>query len=625
MRIQKAEQWGTLLLAGVAVGLLLVAFVFGSSVRSLTRNYTTVRDTTEARNALAALRTALFNAHRFGEAYHTHHRDDDLRYFAESVTEVQANLEALDHFARQGFVPAAILQRSAAGIGTLLASLQEWLTLPADAPGERAAELNLIIHETAGTTFEPLNELVAFLAETQTENLVEMQATLQRVTRTGGLLLGACALLVTGGAVLFRRELATRRATVRALARMNETLESQLEHQEESLERTSASLDDALRSHGTVVERLTDSEARYRTLFRSSPMAIVILDPDTQSILGANSAAELLLERTEAELTGQSFDRLLSATIHTPLTTGRVFQTFESGEGPFTWNLRRRDATTRDIEVVWKDVELGGRRVQIAFLVDVTPYILHERQVQTLNRTLEQKVSERTAALQAAVEELQAFTYTVSHDLRAPLRSIDGFSRALLEDYSATLEDGAQGYLRRILRAAKRMGNLIDDLLGLSRITRAELSAREVNLSAIAEEAIQQLQTLHPRENVDVRIASGLTARADARLIRIALDNLFANSWKFTGPAQSPVIEFFACGSRKGQQAFTVRDNGVGFPPEFSAKLFHPFQRLHSQSEFEGTGIGLATVRRIIQRHGGEVWAEGTVGEGASISFSLPE
>jgi PAS domain S-box-containing protein len=247
-----------------------------------------------------------------------------------------------------------------------------------------------------------------------------------------------------------------------------------------------------------------------------------------------------------------------------------------------------------------------------------------EAEVQQLNQELEQRVFERTAQLEAAVRELESFSYSVSHDLRAPLRAIDGYSRLLLTDYGSALEGDALVYLDNVRKAAQRMGVLIDDLLMLSRVTRAELKWGRVSLSRLAEEIIAGLRQGDPERAVEVRIQHALTVRGDPNLLRIALDNLMGNAWKFTARRSEAQIEFGAL-QQAGRRVFFVRDNGAGFDMRYADKLFTAFQRLHGVDEFEGTGIGLANVKRIITRHGGQVWAEGEVDKGATFYFTLPE
>src|SRR5436190_16086937 len=239
-------------------------------------------------------------------------------------------------------------------------------------------------------------------------------------------------------------------------------------------------------------------------------------------------------------------------------------------------------------------------------------------ELQERNESLRRNAAE----LLAANTELDAFGYSVSHDLRAPLRSIDGFSQILLEDYAGKLDEAGQESLHRVRAASQRMGTLIDDLLKLARVTRAEIRTEDVDLSGLAQDIVADLQRTTPERQVEFAIAPGLKARGDARLLRVALDNLLRNSWKYTAKQPQPRVQF-ASVEANGGRAFMVRDNGAGFDMKYADKLFGVFQRLHSAADFEGTGIGLATVRRIITRHGGRIWAEGAVDQGATFYFTL--
>lgn len=235
---------------------------------------------------------------------------------------------------------------------------------------------------------------------------------------------------------------------------------------------------------------------------------------------------------------------------------------------------------------------------------------------------LEQRVVERTAQLEAANKELEAFSYSVSHDLRAPLRGIDGFGQILLEDYSNKLDDQGKEYLRRLRAASQRMAQIIDDLLKLARVTRSELSLEEMDLGALAQDVAEKIRAQYPERNVRFDTAAGLMARADMRLLRIALENLLGNAWKFTGRQNEARIEFGAS-EQNGKPTYFVRDNGAGFDMAYVNKLFGAFQRLHDSKEFPGTGIGLATVQRVVQKHGGRIWAESAVNGGATFYFTL--
>ena len=258
------------------------------------------------------------------------------------------------------------------------------------------------------------------------------------------------------------------------------------------------------------------------------------------------------------------------------------------------------------------------------------------RELRRYATDLEQRVEERTHELQernetlrrnaaelvAANQELDAFAYSVSHDLRAPLRSIDGFSQVLLEDYAAQLDEAGRDSLRRVRAASQRMAALIDDLLKLARVTRVEMRTEMVDLSNMAQDIAAELQRTDSAREVEFAIAPGLKARADPPLLRVVLENLLRNSWKYTAKQPRPRVEFGST-EANGGRAFMVRDNGAGFDMKYMDKLFGVFQRLHSASEFEGTGVGLATVRRIITRHGGRIRAEGAVDQGATFYFTL--
>ncbi len=267
-----------------------------------------------------------------------------------------------------------------------------------------------------------------------------------------------------------------------------------------------------------------------------------------------------------------------------------------------------------------QDLALAQGLARHAGLSIENALLLHETQRQ--NAELESRVNERTAELEATNKELEAFSYSVSHDLRAPLRTIDGFSRAVLEDYAQVLDDEGRSYLNRVRAATQQMAQLIDDLLKLSRVTRTEMHRDDVDLSAMARDIAATLQRTQPERQAQITIDKDMIVRGDTRLLNVVLTNLLGNAWKFTEGKQNAEIRLGKM-ERDGKKIYFVPDNGAGFDMAYAHKLFGAFQRLHSDSEFKGSGIGLATVQRIIRRHGGQVWAEGEVGQGAGFYFTL--
>jgi signal transduction histidine kinase len=288
-------------------------------------------------------------------------------------------------------------------------------------------------------------------------------------------------------------------------------------------------------------------------------------------------------------------------------------------EQPTRTAFAARNRELRHLGVAYGLVALASGTFAYWILRTLTERRRAAYQISALNADLQRWGAE----LEEANKELDAFSYTVSHDLRTPLSSIDGFSQALLEDYAATLDVRGQDYLQRICKATQRMADLIDALLDLSHVTRAELVWEAVDVSALARAIATDLQRCEPTRQAEFVIADGLVAHGDARLLRVVLENLFSNAWKFTAKQPRARIEFGSLPQHDGSLVFFVRDNGVGFDMAYADQLFRAFQRLHRRTEYPGTGVGLATVQRIIQRHDGRIWAEGAVGQGAAFYFTL--
>jgi PAS domain S-box-containing protein len=328
-------------------------------------------------------------------------------------------------------------------------------------------------------------------------------------------------------------------------------------------------------------------------------------------------------------------------------TEGCLVYELGGGQWDIPWLRRVLDAVTRtgesfqDFEVEHDFPHVGvkvmlldahrvtedadGTPMVLLAIEDVTDRVRAREELHRLNRSLEERVAGRTAQLEAANKEMEAFSYSVSHDLRAPLRVLDGFSDELLRSYPGKLlDDRGQHYLRRMRLGTQRMGQLIDDMLLLSRLNRGELKRERVDLTVLAGEVAADLGSREPERQVTVEIEPGLSTSGDAALLRVALENLLGNAWKFTSKKPGAAITVGQTVTADGS-AFFVRDDGAGFDMAHADKLFGAFQRLHQEREFPGNGVGLAIVQRVINRHGGRVWAEGRPSEGATFYFTLPE
>ncbi|MGE0557884.1 MAG: PAS domain S-box protein [Burkholderiales bacterium] len=298
--------------------------------------------------------------------------------------------------------------------------------------------------------------------------------------------------------------------------------------------------------------------------------------------------------------------------------------------GSWLWVESRASVTERDrngraVRVLGTNIDIT-RRKQTELALRERDVMLRDsaEEIRKLNAELERRVEQRTRALAAANRDLESFSYSVSHDLRAPLRTIDGFSQILLQEHAGSLDETGRGYLERLRAGSQRMARLIDDLLELARVTRRDLNIRDCDLTLLAREIAQDLQRAEPERNVEFIVAEGMTVTADPGLMRIAMDNLIRNAWKFTGRRDQGVIRI-GCIIGDGETTYFVNDNGVGFDMAYASKLFAPFQRLHSEAEFEGTGIGLAMVQRVVRRHGGDVRAEAEPDRGATFFIMLPQ
>jgi len=373
-------------------------------------------------------------------------------------------------------------------------------------------------------------------------------------------------------------------------------------------------------------EALRESQNRVTGVIASAMDAILSVDEE-QKIVLFNGAAERIFGSPAAEAIGQSIERFIPQRFRARHSdhirrfgktgvTGRAMGTL--GE---LWALRS-DGEEFPVEASISQVEVGGRKLFTVILRDVTQNRAAEREIRRLNDELEQRVIERTAQLEAANKELESFSYSVSHDLRAPLRHISGFARILTEEFGPSLPEEAQRHLARIEQGTNRMGRLVDELLSLTRTGRQSLAIQVTELSTVVHDVIAMLEPESEGRTVEWKIGDLPLVECDPTLIRQVFQNLISNGLKYSRPRAQAVIEIGQT-ERAGETVIFVRDNGVGFSMKYADKLFGVFQRLHGNEEFEGNGVGLATVHRIVEKHGGRVWAEAELDRGACFYFTL--
>ena len=366
---------------------------------------------------------------------------------------------------------------------------------------------------------------------------------------------------------------------------------------------------------------LRAGEGRYRTLFESNPSPMWVYDEETLSFLAVNGAASRHYGFSQEEFLGMTIKDIRPPE-DVPALMANLAQTSEELDETTGWRHRKKNGEFIDVEITSHELVWLGRPARLVLINDVTARKRAENQIRQLNLELEERVHRRTAELEAANKELEAFSYSVSHDLRSPLRTVDGFSQAVLEDYGMHLPDEGRRYLQTIRDGAQRMGVLIDDLLSFSRLSRLPLHRQTVDMKRIVRETLDELNSEKQERKIDINIGDLPKGYGDPALLKQVWLNLISNALKYTRQRETATIRI-GCKDENGTGTYFVSDNGTGFDMQYAHKLFGVFQRLHRTDEFEGTGVGLAIVQRVIHRHGGQVWVEAALGEGATFYFTL--
>lgn len=582
---------GVFLLALIAIAVIAVL-----SMRATERLTSDTRETSRTLEVIASVERVLgllTDAETGQRGYLLTMEERYLEPWERALRLLDEELERLRTLTREDFSQQRRLHAIEQLTREKLAELRQ--TIELQQQGAREKALAIVASGQGKALMDSLRRELAALNEQQEQLLRSTIAVTDRTSRQ------TAAVTLGGSALLGLLTLVAAASAARDLRRTHEAARAQLAAQQEAHR--------AAERYQLVVEGVRD-------------YAIFLLDAEGR-IASWNTGAERMTQWSEQEILGRPVSALYPPDKRP--TMEEILQKAEEADHYEEEGVRlRKDGSTFEAFTTLTPLrhEDGSLRGFSKVTRDVSESARLRRELEQHAQQLESEVQRRTAELQASNAELEAFSYSVSHDLRAPLRAVDGFTQAILDDERNLLTPRAQDYSRRVRAAAQRMGNLIDDLLRLSRIARDPLNKRKVDVSALAEDVVADLRANEPGLTVEVNIAPNLTAEADLRLLQVALHNLLGNAFKFSGRRSDARVEFFET-LQDGERVFAVRDNGVGFDMAYADKLFAPFQRLHNAADFAGTGIGLATVQRVIRRHGGRLWAESEPGKGATFFFTL--
>ncbi len=412
---------------------------------------------------------------------------------------------------------------------------------------------------------------------------------------------------------------------IESLRAENKRLKEQHAFMTQALQGSDSALLNQIDEHKKAMGALSHTKSHLRQVIDLVPHAIFAKDADGRYLL-VNRAMALAcsssVEEMEDALDTDFFNKNVEVERFRAADRA-VIATGQKQVIPLE-TIHLMNGTVRYFNIIKIPFKFGDTPAALGVATDITEREQARLELAKLNEDLEERVRQRTAELEAANKELESFSYSVSHDLRSPLRGVDGWSLALLEDYNDILDEQAKGYLNQVRAEIQRMSVLIDDMLKLSRLSRDEMHRVSVDCTDLAMSFVERLNAASPERRTEWRIAQGVTTTADRNLLRQVFQNLIENAWKFTAKNETALIEFGVT-EVEGEKSYFVKDNGAGFDMAYSAKLFGAFQRLHRVADYPGTGVGLATVQRIARRHGGRVWAEGVVGEGATFWFTLGE